>query len=236
MNKTTIKRLWISLALLLIGFCSIYALPSSPDIKPSMLASTLPEEFAYYNSLAKKVTGEELKILAKDTEFERRSYYNDDKPSFSAVDASIVFSGKDINNSIHRPERCLVSQGFTIEAERHFKLDVELESGSVSIPFKELVYSILSENGVVHKFIQFYTFVGHDAIVSGHYHRTFVDMKDRMLGGYDQQWAYTTFSSLILSSVDPEQLSGSNFKAHTIDETRENLESFIKDLMPKMLK
>ena len=40
----------------------------------------------------------------------------------------------------------------------------------------------------------YYTFIGHEKIVSGHYQRTREDIKDRIFKGHDQRWAYATFS------------------------------------------
>jgi hypothetical protein len=43
--------------------------------------------------------------------------------------------------------------------------------------------------------VTYYFFVGHDKITNDHYGRTFVDMKDRLLKGMDQRWAYVSTST-----------------------------------------
>jgi hypothetical protein len=42
--------------------------------------------------------------------------------------------------------------------------------------------------------LTYYFFVGHDRITNDHYSRTFRDMKDRLLKGMDQRWAYVSTS------------------------------------------
>ncbi len=234
MKKSIIKRLWVSLVLVGLGLGTIYVLPTSSEIKATMLSTELPESLNGYLSVTKEVTGEELKILAQDTEFERRSYYNKDDVTYAAIDASIVFSGKDVNNSIHRPERCLVAQGFKIEKEDFIDIEITINGKQVSIPFKMLIYSIVPKEGTRLSYVQYYTFVGHEKIVSGHYERTIEDMKGRVFGGYNQQWAYTTFSSIITDELDPQKLRDTRVEAHSIEETRDSMDKFIKLLLPQM--
>ena len=42
--------------------------------------------------------------------------------------------------------------------------------------------------------ITYYFFVGHDQVTNDHLQRTFIDMKDRLLRGMDQRWAYVSVS------------------------------------------
>lgn len=42
--------------------------------------------------------------------------------------------------------------------------------------------------------VTYYFFVGHDRITNDHLGRTIVDMKDRLLKGRDQRWAYVSTS------------------------------------------
>ncbi len=42
--------------------------------------------------------------------------------------------------------------------------------------------------------ITYYFFVGHDQVTNDHLKRTFIDMKDRLIRGMDQRWAYASFS------------------------------------------
>ncbi len=42
--------------------------------------------------------------------------------------------------------------------------------------------------------VTYYFFVGHDRVTNDHLERTLVDMKDRLLRGMDQRWAYVSAS------------------------------------------
>ena len=42
--------------------------------------------------------------------------------------------------------------------------------------------------------LTYYFFVGHDQITNEHVTRTLIDMKDRLVKGMDQRWAYVSFS------------------------------------------
>jgi len=42
--------------------------------------------------------------------------------------------------------------------------------------------------------LTYYFFVGHDSITNNHLQRTLIDMKDRLVKGMDQRWAYVSTS------------------------------------------
>ena len=44
------------------------------------------------------------------------------------------------------------------------------------------------------KCLTYYFFVGHDHVTNDHLGRTFVDIKDRLVRGMDQRWAYASVS------------------------------------------
>ena len=229
------RRLYILAAFLLIGFSMIWLLPKSEEMKPSRLARNLPMQFESMRGKSTSVTGEELKILAKDTEFERARYVNLDHPSRPAIEVSVVFSGKDLNNSIHRPERCLKAQGWNFELERKILVKGAMPDGS-DMPFREIVCSkpVKLEDGreITVKRVQYYTFFGHSVVVEGHYGRTMQDMKDRLFKGYDQQWAYATFSLPVTQTYADQGLMRPGQKAYTLEESEAILADFIQKLAP----
>ncbi len=224
------KRLIILLALLVAGFSSIYFLPKSFALQPSALPGNLRSEREEYElphlvgywrgGPKKKASDKEIGVLMKDTGFLKKSYLrrNTDvvpRPlppeatdleravaasPFEEVEVSVVTSGSDMGNSIHRPERCLVAQGFTISGDRKMMLKVN----GRDLPVKRLIASQHLKNqqtGEIHIFhnLTYYWFVGHDALTNDHYERTLLDAKDRLIQGYDQQWAYATVGM----TVDP---------------------------------
>lgn len=129
--------------------------------------------------------------LAADTKFSKAVYRSVSLDPLPPINASIVYSGSDMNTSIHRPERCLPAQG-------HYDLTTEpvqlkLKNG------RELTFTrILSKsqeklpNGVevTLQHVNYYIFVGHAVIKSDHLSRTLQDMYDRVVHGYVERWAY----------------------------------------------
>lgn len=236
MNTVT-KRLYILTALLALGFSSIWLLPKSGSMKLSKLARHLPIQFATMKGEKVTVTGEELRILAKDTEFERVQYVNLANPNQPVVEVSVVFSGKDINNSIHRPERCLQAQGWNFTKQRKVVLKSVFPNGD-PLPMREIVCvkEVRLEDGreVNVMRVQYYTFFGHKKITEDHYGRTWQDIKDRLLRGYDQQWAYATFSMPVTQVYADQGLIDSS-KAFTLEQTEEILADFIRTLAPLVI-
>lgn len=236
MNTIT-KRLYILVVLQVLGFSAIWLLPKSGVMKPSRLARHLPIQFGTMKGGKVAVTGEELKILAKDTEFERIQYTDLAKPNQPVVEVSVVFSGKDINNSIHRPERCLQAQGWNFVKQRKIVLKDILSDGD-ELPLREIVCvkTIRLEDGreIDVMRVQYYTFFGHKKITEDHYGRTLQDMKDRLFKGYDQQWAYATFSMPVTQVYADQGLIDSS-KALTLEQSEEILTNFIRALAPLVI-
>ena len=230
-----VKRLYILATFLFIGFSMIWLLPKSGDMKLSRLSRQLPMQFDSMRGKSTAVTGTELDILAKDTEFERVQYVNIDHTSRPAVEVSVVFSGKDLNNSIHRPERCLRSQGWNFVKEQKVLVPGAMPDGS-DMPFREVVCvkPVKLEDGTEINVmrVQYYTFFGHTAITEDHYGRTWQDMKDRLFKGYDQQWAYATFSMPVTQIYADQGLMRPGQKAYTLEESEAILAEFIRKLAP----
>ena len=71
--------------------------------------------------------------------------------------------------------------------------------------------------------VTYYFFVGHKTITQDHLKRTLIDIKDRLLYGMDQRWAYVSASMWYgeVPWIENEV---------TIEEADEKLRSFLKDL------
>src|SRR5438477_727753 len=104
------KRL-VTLQLILVGgFSAVFLLPKDIRIQPSAVNLSLPEMVGDWKGAEQEVGGAERAILGPDTQFARKVYTMDQDQIF----VSVVLSGPDMNTSIHRPERCLPAQGWTI--------------------------------------------------------------------------------------------------------------------------
>lgn len=184
---------------------SIYFLPNAGEVAQSAIRMDLPFLQGDWRFEEQLASDAEKEILAKDTEFSKAVCFKprpgqyDQNGNFvkDRVDLSVVLSGADINNSIHRPERCMPAQGHNIlsSSDRSIKLDngrtikVKRLSSMQSLPTNEERTKFVELDCIT-----YYFFVGHDRITNDHLGRTFVDMKDRLLKGMDQRWAYVSTS------------------------------------------
>lgn len=230
--SSPVRRMGILLAVTLGTLSLAFMLPRSEVAREAAIRMTLPENlnfwtkstdgtpvFQYWHGAPMPVSPEEHRMLAEDTEFAKKRYFLADvdtkQPVISdpklgqfgellAVQASIVLSGHDLNDSIHRPERCLPAQGF--KELRLEPLIVKTERGNVPITrircYTEIKDPatdnfVLDANGrpIRLQHVFYYWFVGSHSVTADHYKRTLTDMQDRLLGGFDQRWAYVLLGS-----------------------------------------
>ena len=184
----------------------IYFLPEAGEMAPSAVKMELPPLIGSWQARQIPASQVEIDILAEDTRFSKAICLRAREGEVDLasgmlipdrIDLSVVLSGHDLNNSIHRPERCMPSQGHVISNSSDVRIDLEDGNGLTakrllsvqSIPTNE-------EKTEYAKFdcVTYYFFIGHDSITHDHLKRTMVDMKDRLLYGMDQHWAYVSVS------------------------------------------
>ena len=99
----TTSRLTVLLVILLAGFGAVFLLPTSGKTEPVGIKLALPESIGKWYGIDQPITERERQVLAGDTEFARKVYQD---VMGDAVFVSIVLSGHDLDNSIHRADRC----------------------------------------------------------------------------------------------------------------------------------
>ena len=221
----TTSRLAILLAVLLGGLGSVLLLPKHLSYQPVGIVLTLPEYNGEWYGRDIKVSEREITILGADTEFSRKSYTNG---RGDEIQVSIVLSGQDMNTSIHRPERCLPAQGWTIADKHTVRVPVP-GMGAVPTTCLNNVRNIAHDDKPVsiHN-VSYYWFAGHTDLTASHLDRTLIDIRDRIVHGYNQRWAYITVSAVVTENL---QKFG-----RTEDETSRMIEDFIKRLVPALHK
>jgi hypothetical protein len=184
---------------------AVYVLPKAGETANSAVKMELPGSTGGWEFNKLTASEKEIKILEDDTEFAKaiclrprpgevnlEGYRIPDR-----VDLSVVLSGHDLNSSIHRPERCMPAQGHSITSSGEVTL--KLASGrDFKVKRLRSVQSVQGarEGSVEAKYdcLTYYFFVGHDRITHDHLERTLIDMKDRLIRGMDQRWAYVSAS------------------------------------------
>ncbi len=230
---------WLLPLLIACSLGAVYVLPQAGDTAPSAVIMELPAAMSGWQFEKIAASEAELGTLDKETEFAkaiclaaRPGEMNVDGLAIpDRLDLSVVLSGSDLNNSIHRPERCMPAQGHNILSS--VSVPVTLANGR-TFKTKRLnsVQSLPGKDGktqVEFKCVSYYFFVGHDRITNDHFERTLIDMKDRLVRGMDQRWAYVSVSMWYgkMPWIEPEV---------TEAEADEKLVAYIKDLATKQIR
>ena len=179
------------------------------ELHPAAVHMLLPDEIDGWQGEIDAPSEEERAWLAEDTTFEKRRYWDGARDGIAAlreVQVGIILSGEDVNDSIHRPERCLRAQGFQQLEIR----DVEIDLGGGEVLRAKRIRSfrrLQSSDGTGYDVpnLNYYWFVGRSTVTNDHYARTFRDMRDRLVGGFSQRWAYFTISTNLTDALPDSQ-------------------------------
>jgi EpsI family protein len=224
----TTKRLAILLAVFAVGFGSIFLLPHQLGFQPAGVEAVLPKMVGGWYGQDIEVSQKELVVLGEDvgTQFARKSYHNG--MGYEIV-ASIVLSGEDMSRSIHRPERCMPAQGFTIIDKSAVPVALS-DRGTFKVTRLQNVRNVPLEDGTSASIynVTYYWFIGHTETTDSHIVRTWLDMRDRLVHGYNQRWAYITVAAQLPQGAEQ------NPKAQKIID--DWMKEFIKQLVPKIQK
>lgn len=218
-----IKRLFAIELILLAGLSAVFLLPSAPEHTPAGIEMQLPIWVGNWLGEDVPVSQKELDVLAKDTQFARKMYHS---PEGDNIYVSIVLSGDDMTTSIHRPERCLPAQGWSLLRSTERTIPV---AGSVPLRVTRLSNArdlTDQERPFTLHNLTYYWFVGYDSVTPSHFARTMLDLRDRIFHGFDQRWAYLTVSATVTQGIARPGRSEA--------ETGVMIETFIQNLLPKL--
>jgi EpsI family protein len=220
-----IRRLTTLEAILLCGLGSVFLLPKKIEIQPAAIDPALPTFVGEWYGADQPVSQGEKDILGPDTQFVRKLYTN---ARGDQIFVSIVFSGPDMSTSIHRPERCLPAQGWTVADTRVAEIPIGSEKLKATRLHNVRTFRNEKSEPISVYSLDYYWFVGHDGTTASHYERTWIDIRDRVLKGENQQWAYMTVASTITKGLQSFGRSES--------ETDEVIRDFIRALVPHLQK
>jgi len=201
------KRLLMLWALLFLGFGVIFVLPKTPTPPPPGVVMVLPDFIGDWYGQEAVVTEKERQVLGRETRFARKLYTN---AKGDAIYVSIVLAGEDMSTSIHRPERCLPAQGYTIVDQRPAKM--ALATSPLTTTRLHNIRPLFETNGKpsllpdgkqANEFsLLYYWFVGSTETTHDHSARYLIDARDRLFKGCNQSWAYVTVMSRITGKLD----------------------------------
>ena len=138
-------------------------------------------------------TSVERSILPADTGYSRKLYVNQEGPRQQVL-LSIVLSGRD-RSSIHRPELCLVGQGWTIDGSTRHSFDYP---GRRAAGFEATILRVHRQPTGTPRAasvpeIVAYWFVGGDRVVPSPGERVVYDAWNRVARGRADRWAYVLY-------------------------------------------
>jgi EpsI family protein len=214
------------LVILAAGLGTGLGMPKQLGYQPVGINLELPDELGKWLGNDEKILEKERQVLGLDTEFSRKSYrsFPDD-----TIRASVVLAGQDMMTGIHRPERCLEAQGWTVTAQG--SRQVPMPGGS-TLEVRRLHNSkmVKAQDGRPLKVnhICYYWFVGYTETTSRHTERVWIDSRDRLLKGHVQRWAMVMIASDI--SRDRDKFGRDERQTDAL------LDEFVATLAPKIHK
>ena len=167
-------------------------------------------------------TAIERAILPPDTGYSTKQYVSREGANRQVL-VSIVLSGRD-RTSIHRPELCLVAQGWTVDGSSSHRFSYPGRPGA---DFDATVLHVRRERGgkAVPELVA-YWFVGSDRIVPSQGARMLHDSWNRLVHGRADRWAYV----LLMTGADDGEGAGLARIQSILDST---LASFQPPLAPE---
>jgi EpsI family protein len=222
----TTSRLAVLVASVTLGLATVFLLPRSFD-QPSGIQMKLPEFVGTWNGTDAEVTAAERSALGEQsgTRFARKTYRNLEGYE---IMVSIVLSGRDMSTSIHRPERCLRAQGWTVQGSDELAMSLP-QHGIFPVTQLRSTRNVKAEDSAITRELQtFYWFVGEKEICADHWSRWAIDNRDRLFRGVSQRWAYILVSGAVPMPQDPKNNDAARKWSQTV------MREFIKTLAPKI--
>ena len=223
---------WRSAVLLVLTgvMVALYAVDPPLTVRPvAGVEMNLPVIVGDFFGKAGSMNPAERGILPADTELVRR-YYADTHGH--EIECSIVLSGAE-QRSIHRPEGCMTSQGWTILQQD--SIPIPLASGHPMMARR----LILGRNDMAFggqrvplRSMFVYWFVGEHTTTASEMHRVLLSNWDRVIHGVAHRWAYVSMFTYITDNLQPNGLNAEQTQEMITDFARQSVPKFQIDEMP----
>jgi Protein of unknown function (DUF3485) len=184
-----------------------------------------PDRVLDFTGKEEPVSEAELKLLPADTEFAKKIYSN---PKGQQLSAQIVLSGVE-HRSIHRPEICLVGQGWNVRAGQIVK--VPLKSGhAIDVMVLDITRPVRTQNGGTLELpaLYAYFFVSKDAETAKHLDRIAITNLDLLLHNKAHRWAYVITMAQVLKGLTPGGMDR--------EQALQQIKDFIREAAPEFLR
>lgn len=197
------------------------------------LVMQLPLQLGGLTARVEEPDAEERRLLPDDTEFAKAVYSTAGAESAKrdVIRCTIVLSGAE-RRSIHRPEVCLVGQGWSVMDSRILPVDLG-DGRSVSVKDLYIEKTITLRSGERRRLRAHYVywFVGADVTTPSHSERIWLTIRDNLVRNLNHRWAYPSLMALVTDNFSPSE---SGERVRTSEETIAMLTGFIKELVPQI--
>jgi len=165
----TISRLTVLLAFVTFGLGTVFLLPKGGE-QASGIRIELPDFIGNWKGADARILDAERATLGESsgTEFARKTYRN--LEGYELL-VSIVLSGHEMSTSIHRPERCLKAQGWTVQDSDQVSISLARGGAFPVTKLRNTRIARVDGKPVPREMETFYWFVGSDQITAGHWSR-----------------------------------------------------------------
>ncbi len=215
------ESLWRAFVLVLLVGLTLLACRLFHDVdtrtQPGVIMN-LPDGIGNYIGFDTDITESERVILPRDTEFAKKRYSGFDLP---AITTEIVLSGAQ-RQSIHRPQVCLVGQGWAIQKEE--TIPITLADGKVQKVRKLTL--LRTQDGIQIAGYFIYWFIGKDKTTDDHFERIFLTSWDRIVHRVNHRWAY-----VIVNVILPPEPKVTALERQQV---LSDLLSFTRELIPQI--
>jgi hypothetical protein len=222
----------IVLGLVIVTVVVCWLIPPASTGDETGVVMDLPDTIGSLEGVKGEISQAELAILPPDTEFARKTYApfivpNDD--SINRILCSIVLSGRE-KRSIHRPERCLPGQGWTVIDSR--VIDVPLASGHpLKVTALHLRRPVLNGTRMLESWY-LYWYVGRKVSTPYSAVRVLLTNWDLIVHRTNQRWAYVIVSKPITAGFETSGLNSAQTLQQLKDFIRVSVPYFVKSEMP----
>lgn len=227
MMKNIQLIVFMVMALVTVGLCHFF--PNAATSPESGLVLWLPDEIEGCWSEERELSDAEKKILPPDTTKVSRSYMEkslpDDIARYRALSATLILAGAD-KRSLHKPEICLVGQGWTITKSEPVKL--ETKGGKLEVMHLHLARQIQRESDepVSQRAHYVYWWVARDKSTPHSNKRLLISAYNNIFKNINDRWGYPS----VMVMTD-ERYGEAGHK-----ESIERAYSFIKEHAPSFQK
>lgn len=226
-GKGTTLKAAIVLGATLLTVVICWIVPPAKAGGEAGVVMDLPAKIDNLYSFPETVSAGELQILPPDTTFARKTYGNLSTQRLNRILLSIILSGAE-KRSIHRPERCLPSQGWHIDATHTENIPLASGHGlDVTVLLLSKPVTLQDGQSFTLRSYYLYWFIGKDVTTASATKRILMTNWDLLVHRVNQRWAYVIASANITKDFDPNGLDQ--------EQTLAMLKQFIHDSVPSYM-